>query len=76
MRDNKPQNCDQQQKWFEVTRNATNQENTKMKHRNKILPAISSKQHVNTRRVCFPIGRFASIYLYNKIMMYCFLYFE
>ena len=29
--------------------------NTKMKHPNKVLPTISSKFPVNTRRVCFPI---------------------
>ena len=32
--------------------------NTKMKHPNKVLPTISSKFPVNTRRVCFPIESF------------------
>ena len=29
-----------------------------MKHRNKPLPTISSKYHVNACKVCVPIGRF------------------
>ena len=71
MRDNKPQNCDQQQKWLEVTRNATNQENTKMKHRNKILPAISSKYHVNTRKEVFPKRKILFKILIYELMTEC-----
>ena len=42
--------------------------NTKMKHQNKPLPAIFPKYHVNTWKVCFPIGSFVSMLTIYKVM--------
>ena len=42
--------------------------NTKMKHQNKPLPAIFPKNHVNTWKVCFPIGSFVSMLTIYKVM--------
>ena len=42
--------------------------NTKTKHPNKVLPTISSKFPVNSRRVCFPIESFVSMASIKEFM--------
>ena len=70
--DSKPQGCDQQHKSLKVTWNATNRCKHKMKHPNKLLPTISSKFPVNTRRVCFPIESFVSMAsIYEFMTKFC-----
>ena len=58
MRDSKQQRCVQQHKSLNVNRNATNRDKHINEASKKHLPTISSKFLVNTRKVCFPIGRF------------------
>ena len=38
-----------------------------MKHPNKLLPTLSSNYHVNTRKICFPNGRFVAMFLINEL---------
>ena len=61
MRDSKPQRCVQQHKSLEVTGNATNQDKHIYEASKQFLPAISSRYHGNTRKVCYSIGRFVSM---------------
>ena len=38
-----------------------------MKHPNKLLPKLSSSYHVNTRKICFPNGRFVAMSSINEL---------
>ena len=55
MRDSKPQRRVQQLMMLKVTQNATNQDKHINEASKQTLPTISSKHHVNTRKVSFPI---------------------
>ena len=56
MRENKPQ-----QKSLKFTRNATNRNKHINEASKRSFANNLSKHHVNTRNVCFPIGRFVSM---------------
>ena len=61
MRNSKPQRCIQQHKSLKMTRNPTNRDKHINEASKQTFPAISFKCHVNTRKVCFVIGRFVSM---------------
>ena len=69
MHESKPQH-----NLLKVTGNATN----RVKHVNEamkqILPTIFSKLPVNTRKVCFPIKEFVSMFLTYELIAKCCLF--
>ena len=74
MRDSKPQHSKHQHKTLKVTRNVTNRDKHMNEASTQFSAAISSKYHVNTRKVCFPIGRFVTMFsMYELMTIFCVL---
>ena len=68
MRDSKPQRCVRQHKSLKIPRNAPNWD----KHINETLKQTFANNHfnyhANTRKVCFAIRRFVSIFSIYELM--------
>ena len=69
MRDSEPQSCNQQHKQLKVTQNATNRDKHKNQASKQKFVQNLSNNHVYTRKVCFPIGRFVSMSSMNELRM-------
>ena len=68
MRDSKPQCCVQQHKSLKITRNPTNRNKHINEASKQTFATIFLKYHANTRKVCFPIGRFVSMSSIHELM--------
>ena len=71
MRDNKPQRCVQQYKSLKVTQKATNRDKHINEASKRSFANNLSKYHVNTPKVCFPMGRFVSMFSISELMTNC-----
>ena len=61
MRDSKAQRCVQQQKSLKLTQIATKRDKHINEASKQTFLTIFSKCHVNTRKVCFLVGKFVSM---------------